>query len=283
MKYLQVTNLTKSYTSKPLVDHVDFTISKNQKIALVAKNGAGKSTLLKLLMGEVDVTDGEIDWRQDIKTGYLSQECHFDTNKTVREVLFDFDVQEQWEQEVELTISVDKLGIKPYLDQSIATLSGGETKRVMLAKVLAGNPSMLVLDEPTNHLDLEMIEWLERYLKKHHTTLLMVTHDRYFLERVCTDIFELDRGKIHQYPGNYSYFLEKKAIRDENEKIEMHKLRQLLRKELSRIRRAPQGRQTKANFREQRFFGIEERYDTGKETLFREQQMLQLAVEERRL
>jgi ATP-binding cassette subfamily F protein uup len=197
--------------------------------------------------------------------------------------LFDFDVQEHREQEVELSISIDKLGIKTYLDQSIATLSGGETKRVMLAKVLAGNQSMLVLDEPTNHLDFEMIERLERYLKKNHTTLLMVTHDRYFLDRVCTDIFELDRGKIHQYPGNYSYFLEKKAIREENEKIEMHKLRQLLRKELSWIRRAPQGRQTKANFREQRFYEIEERYDTGKETLFREQQMLKLAVEERRL
>lgn len=283
MKYLQVTNLTKSYTTKALVDHVDFTITKNQKIALVAKNGAGKSTLLKLLMGEIDVTDGEIEWRKDIKIWYLSQECKFDTNKTVREVIFDFDTNEFREQEIELNISIDKLNITPYLDQSIATLSGGETKRVMLAKVLAGNPSMLVLDEPTNHLDLEMIEWLERYLKKHHTTLFMVTHDRYFLERVCTDIFELDRGKIHQYSGNYSYFLEKKAIREENERIEMHKLKQLFRKELARMRKAPQGRQTKATAREKKFSDIENRYDNRKEVISLEQQQLQLAVEERRL
>jgi ABC transport system ATP-binding/permease protein len=152
-----------------------------------------------------------------------------------------------------------------------------------LAKVLAGNPSMLVLDEPTNHLDLDMIERLERYLKKHHITLLMVTHDRYFLERVCTDIRELERGKIYQYPGNYSYFLEKKTLREENEKIEMHKLRQLLKKELARIRRAPQGRQGKSSFREQRFYDIEGKYDSKKDIRFLESAQLQLQVEERRL
>jgi ATP-binding cassette subfamily F protein uup len=153
----------------------------------------------------------------------------------------------------------------------------------MLAKVLAGNPSMLVLDEPTNHLDLDMIEWLERYLKKHHITLFMVTHDRYFLERVCTDIWELERGKIHQYTGNYSYFLEKKAIREENEKIEMHKLHQFFKKELARIRRAPQGRQAKATFREKRFYAIEEKFDTKRDILFSESAKLELDVQERRL
>lgn len=140
----------------------------------------------------------------------------------------------------------------------------------MLAKVLAGNPPMLVLDEPTNHLDLDMIERLEWYLKSQHVTVLMVTHDRYFLERVCTNIFELDRGKIHQYPGNYSYFLEKKAEREENEKIELHKLKQLFRKELARIRTSPQGRQTKATFREKRYYEIEDRYDNKKELIEQE-------------
>jgi ATP-binding cassette subfamily F protein uup len=137
MYYLKVTNLTKSYTSKVLIDHVDFTITKNQKVALVAKNGAGKSTLLKLIMGQIDVTDGEIEWRPDVTIGYLEQECTFALHKTVREVLFDFDREEDWEQEVELQIIINKLKITPYLDQQIETLSGGEAKRVMLAKVLA--------------------------------------------------------------------------------------------------------------------------------------------------
>lgn len=283
MQYLKVTNLTKSYTDKSLVDHVDFTITKNQKIALIAKNGAGKTTLLKLLMKEIDLTDGEIDWREDIKIWYLWQEYKLDKHVTVRDFLFDFDTNANREQEVELNISVDKLRIKSYLGQTMDTLSWGEAKRVMLAKVLAGNPSMLVLDEPTNHLDLDMIEWLERYLKKHHITLFMVTHDRYFLERVCTDIWELERGKIHQYTGNYSYFLEKKAIREENEKIEMHKLHQLFKKELAWIRRAPQGRQTKATFREKRFSDIEEKFDTKRDVRFSESAKLELGVEERRL
>ncbi len=283
MHYLKVTNLTKSYTDKKLVDHVDFAITKNQKIALVAKNGVGKTTLIKLLMKEIDVTDGVIDRREDIKIWYLCQEYHFEKHITVKEFLFDFDTNIYWEEEVELNVSIEKLRIKPYLDQTMDTLSGGEAKRVMLAKVLAGNPSMLVLDEPTNHLDLDMIEWLERYLKKHHITLLMVTHDRYFLERVCTDIRELDRGKIHYYPGNYSYFLEKKAIREENEKIEMHKFHQLFKKELAWIRRAPQWRQTKASFREQRFDQIAEKFGTKKDLLRTEHAKLDLEVEERRL
>jgi ABC transport system ATP-binding/permease protein len=283
MQYLKVTNLTKSYTSQALVDHVDFTISKDQKIALVAKNGAWKSTLLKLLVKEIDLTDWEIQWKKDIDIGYLVQECSFDTTKTVREILFDFDLTQQREEEIQLQIIIDKLKITPYLDQQIKTLSWGESKRVMLAKVLAHNPPMLILDEPTNHLDLDMIEWLERYLKKQHITLLMVTHDRYFLERICTDIFELERWKIYQYPGNYSYFLEKKAEREENEKIEVHKLKQLFKKELDRIRKSPQWRQTKANFREKRFYGIEENYDSLKEIRQQESKHLKLDTIQRHL
>ena len=146
-----------------------------------------------------------------------------------------------------------------------------------------GNPEMLILDEPTNHLDLDMIERLERYLKDHRITLLMVTHDRYFLERVCTQIFELHRGKIFVFPGNYSYYLERKAIREENEKIEVHKLKQLYRKELSRIKKSPSGRQTKSNSRASRFDKINDRYDVLKDTVFNETAKLTLSMDARQL
>ncbi len=283
MLYLKATDITKSYTSKILVDHVDLTVSRWQKIALVAKNGAGKSTLIKILMWEVDLSDGTIERREGIRIWYLSQDIRLDEKKTVREFLFDFDTTQYWEQEVELNITINKLRITPYLDQSIISLSGWEKKRVALAKVLMWNPEMLILDEPTNHLDLDMIEWLERYLKNQHTTLLMVTHDRYFLERVCTDIFELHRGKIVIFPWNYSYYLEKKAIREENEKIEVHKFKQLYKKELSRIRRAPSWRQTKSDSRSKRFYDIKDNYDSRRDILWDEKAKLTLSIGERLL
>ena len=283
MLYLKVTNLAKSYTSKVLVDHVDFTISRWQKIALVAKNGAGKSTLLKVLMKEIDLSDGAIERREGIRIGYLSQDPCLPNQQTVREFLFDFDALQHWEQEIELNIAINKLRIKPYLDQIIWSLSGWEKKRVALTKVLMWDPEMLILDEPTNHLDLDMIERLEWYLKTQHTTLLMVTHDRYFLERICTHIFELHRGKIVVFPGNYSYYLTQKAIREENEKIEVHKLKQLYRKELSRIKRAPSGRQTKSDSRSTRFDAINDRYDTLKDIVFDETAKLTLSMETRQL
>ncbi|MCF7834914.1 ABC-F family ATP-binding cassette domain-containing protein [Candidatus Gracilibacteria bacterium] len=283
MLYLKVNNLSKSYTSKVLIDNLDMNILRGQKIALVAKNGAGKSTLLKLLMGEIDMGDGAIERKQGIRIGYLSQDIKLDENKTVREFLFDFDLVKDWEQEVELNVAVNKLGIKPYIDQSIKSLSGGEKKRVALAKVLMGDPEMLILDEPTNHLDLDMIERLERYLKNQHITLFMVTHDRYFLERICTDIFELYRGEIYKFPGNYSYYLEKKAIREENEKIEVHKFKQLYKKELNWIKRSPSGRQTKSNSRAKRFYDIQDNYDLRKDMFFDEQAKLALSIQERQL
>ncbi|MCX6824286.1 MAG: ABC-F family ATP-binding cassette domain-containing protein [candidate division SR1 bacterium] len=283
MLYLKVTNLAKSYTSKILVDHVDFTISRGQKIALVAKNGAGKSTLIKLLMKEIDVSDGAVERREGVRIGYLSQDINLNDEHTVREFLFDFDTMQHREQEVELNIAINKLRIKPYLDQNIGSLSGGEKKRVALTKTLMGNPEMLILDEPTNHLDLDMIEWLEWYLKNQRITLLMVTHDRYFLERVCTHIFELHRGKIVVFPGNYSYYLESKAIREENERIEVHKLKQLYRKELSWIKKSPSGRQTKSNSRASRFDDINDRYDVLKDTVFNEQAKLTLSMQARQL
>ena len=283
MLYLKVTNLAKSFTSKVLVDHVDFTISRWQKIALVAKNGAGKSTLLKVIMKEIDLSDWAIEWREWIRIWYLSQDTRLDEQKTVREFLFDFDTTQFWEQEVELNIAINKLRITSYLDQNIWSLSWWEKKRVALTKTLMGNPEMLILDEPTNHLDLDMIEWLERYLKDHRITLLMVTHDRYFLERICTHIFELHRGKIVVFPGNYSYYLESKAIREENEKIEVHKLKQLYRKELSWIKKSPSGRQTKSNSRASRFDEINDRYEVLKDTVFDETAKLTLSVQSRQL
>lgn len=283
MQYLKVTGLTKSYTSKILVDHADCTILRWQKIALVAKNGAGKSTFLKLLMNEINLSDGTIERREWLRIWYLSQDTHLDEDKTVREILFNFDTNEHREQEVELNIAINKLWIAAYIDQTIGSLSGGEKKRVALAKVLMGDPEMLVLDEPTNHLDLPMIEWLERYLKNQHTTLLMVTHDRYFLERVCTDIYELHRGKIIPFPGNYSYYLEKKAIREENEQLGLHKLKQLYRKELNWIKRSPSWRQTKSNSRATRFAHVADEYSTNKDILFHENEKLVLSTEKRRL
>lgn len=283
MLYLKVNNLSKSYTSKVLIDNLDMNILRWQKIALVAKNWAGKSTLLKLLMWEIDMGDGAIERKQGIRIWYLSQDIKLDENKTVREFLFDFDLVKDWEQEVELNVAVNKLGIKPYIDQSIKSLSGWEKKRVALAKVLMWDPEMLILDEPTNHLDLDMIERLERYLKNQHITLFMVTHDRYFLERICTDIFELYRWEIYKFPGNYSYYLEKKAIREENEKIEVHKFKQLYKKELNWIKRSPSGRQTKSNSRAKRFYDIQDNYDLRKDMFFDEQAKLALSIQERQL
>lgn len=283
MLYLKVINLKKSYTTKVLIDGVDCTISKGQKIALVAKNGAGKSTFLKLLLGEEHLSDGTIERRDGLAISYLAQSQDLDDTQTVRDVLYTFDIDYEREQVVEMDIAVNKLGITRYLDQLVGSLSGGEKKRVALAKVLMGNPDMLILDEPTNHLDLSMIEWLERYLKKSHVTLLMVTHDRYFLERVCTDIFELHRGKMVAFPGNYSYYLEKKAMREEHEQQQLHKLKQVYRHELNWMKRAPSGRQTKSTAREGRFAAIQDRYHDSKDVLFQEQATLTLSTEKRRL
>lgn len=229
-------------------------------------------------MKEIDLSDGAIEWREGVRIGYLSQDTRLDDTKTVREFLFDFDTLQHWEREIELNIAINKLRIKPYLDQIIWSLSGGEKKRVALTGVLMGNPEMLILDEPTNHLDLDMIERLERYLKNQRVTLLMVTHDRYFLERVCTHIFELHRGKIIIFPGNYSYYLEQKAIREENERIEVHKLKQLYRKELSWIKKSPSGRQTKSDSRATRFDAINDRYDDLKDVVSQNQAKLTLSV-----
>lgn len=316
MNYLKVTNLTKSYTDKHLVDHVDFVINKWQKISLVAKNWAGKSTLIKLITGEIDKTDGKIKFGKWIKIGTLSQECDLDMDKKTIDILFGDDSNEvlkiiksyeqilsdtnfdqeklntilnridelnAWEYESKIKTIISKLQINNYLNQKISTLSGGERKRVMLAKVLVNEPDLLILDEPTNHLDLEMIEWLENYLNKSEITLFMVTHDRYFLEKVCNNIWELDRWKIYTYEWNYEYFLSQKIEREKNEAIELRNLRKLMKQELAWIKKAPRARQTKSVHREKRFYNIEEEYDNRKKIVNKEKIEMEISMEERRL
>ncbi len=315
MIYLKATNLTKSYSDKYLVDHIDFTIHKGDKVALVAKNWAWKTTLIKLINWDIDKTDGDVVLKKWIKVGLLSQDMRLDDDKKVIDILFDdenqiaqtikkyeqilidpnFDQEElnniltkidelnAWEYESKVKTIVSKLQITSYLNQIVWTLSGWEKKRILLAKVLADDPDFLILDEPTNHLDLEMIEWLENYLSKSEITLLMVTHDRYFLERICSNIFELDRWKLYNYEWNYECFLSKKLEREKNEKIEMKKLRKLLKQELAWIKKAPRARASKSVHREKRFYEIEEQYDSRKDTIKKESTTLKIETQERRL
>ena len=269
-----------------MFDGIDFHINKWDKIALVAKNGAGKSTLLKVLYGEIDRGDGDIVWAKGIKVWFLSQKNKLETNKTVLEILFDTkntQIQDERTHEIKVKTIISKLQINPFLHQNIDSLSGGEAKRIALAKVLVDEPDFLILDEPTNHLDLESIEWLENYLHSQNITLLMVTHDRYFLERVCSVIFELDRGQLYKYPGNYSYFLEKKMQRQEHEDIYMKKLRKQLKQELAWIRKAPRARASKSIDREKYFYKIEDKYDTQKAIVKTEKIKFDIAMEERKL
>lgn len=309
-------NLTKSFNSqKQILDHVDFTISPWQKIALVAKNWAGKSTLLKVLLWKEEIIEWRLEYKRLLKIWYLSQDFDLDPNQTVADALFTSndpavqaiknyekilsdsnfaqedlnEILSQIEQlkareyEYKIKIIISKLQIDKFINQKVSTLSGGESKRVALAKVLVEEPELLILDEPTNHLDLEMIEWLENYLKEQNMTLLLVTHDRYFLERVCNEIWELDRWKLYKYDWNYSYFLEKKAERLENEKIEVHKLKQLYRNELSWIKKAPWARRTKQNFRQNKFYEIQDEYSSKKSTLANETVSMEISMQERQL
>lgn len=316
MRYLRVQNLTKSYTARPIIDDLSFSLDKGQKVALVAKNGGGKTTLLKLIMNQLDKTDGTVERRKGLKIWYLSQDFHWDLELSVLDYLFSQgdnrgQLIKQYEASLEnpqslspdqmndLLIQLESLQARDYeskvqtiisrlnlnwlLSQKLSTLSWWELKRVQLAKILIDEPEMLVLDEPTNHLDLQMIEWLENFLKNQTSTLFMITHDRYFLESVCNHIRELDRGKLYQYPGNYSYFLEKQAERKENEGIEMEKMRQLLKRELARIRKAPRARATKQHYREKEFYKLEATYDSRKDLIRSEAWSLDIPLQERRL
>jgi len=288
ISYLQIEHLTKSFGDLLLFNDISFGISDKQRVALIAKNGTGKTTLLNIIAGIEDYDAGTISFRRDLRVSYLEQSpdfpkelsvidaCLHSDNEVVRtiaeyehcmlsdnhdllpEIMSRMDLHNAWDYETRIKQVLGKLKITNF-DQKIGELSGGQLKRVALANVLIGEPDLLILDEPTNHLDLEMVEWLEDFLKRSSMSLLMVTHDRYFLDRVCTDIIEIDQQQLFQYAGNYSYYLEKRQGRLEAYNAETERANNLYRKELDWMRRQPQARATKAKSRIDRFYDIEDR------------------------
>ena len=252
--YLDVQNLTKSFGSLLLFEDISFSIAEGQKVGLIAKNGTGKSTLLSLLVGKDSADSGSITYRRDLKVGMLEQSPAFDPKESVLDACFNHENDE--EKILKAKQILTKLKIRD-LQQPMGQLSGGQQKRVALANVLITEPDMLILDEPTNHLDLEMIEWLEGFLGRGNKTLLMVTHDRYFLDRVCSVILELDDRTIYTYRGNYSYYLEKRQERLDNRRAEIARANNLYRTELEWMRRMPQARGHKAKSREDAFYELE--------------------------
>lgn len=287
MNYLSVEEITKSYGERVLFEELTFGIDQGQKAAIVAKNGMGKTTLLRCLLGKETVDDGRIVFRKDLRIAFMQQSDELDPTHTIFEEVFSHDLPElqavkaynkamrnddeegikktfeavtelnAWDIEVRVNQILSVLKLEN-TDQLVGTLSGGQKKRVALAKVLIAEPDFLILDEPTNHLDLDMIEWLEEYLSKSTSTILMVTHDRYFLEVVCDTILELDNKSLYKYKGNFSYFLEKKAEREEQTMSTIEKAKNQFRKELEWMRRQPKARGTKQKAR------IEAFYDTKK-------------------
>ena len=288
ISYLQIENLTKLFGAKVLFENISFGVAENQRIAIVAKNGTGKTTLLNIIAGEEDYDSGRITFRNGLRVGYLSQTPTFPEDLTVldacmrsdneiaktvaeyekamltpdcqnlEEVLAKMDMFKAWDYESRVKQILGKLKIHNF-NQKIGELSGGQLKRVALANVLIGEPDLLILDEPTNHLDLEMVEWLEEFLKRAAGALLMVTHDRYFLDRVCTDIIEIDALGLYQYEGNYQYYLTKREERLAVFNAETARMNNLYRTELDWMRRQPQARATKAKSRIDRFYEIEQR------------------------
>ncbi len=252
--YLDVQHLTKSFGEKVLFDDMSFSVSEGQKVGLVARNGTGKSTLLSILHGDEGYDAGQIVYRNDIRVGYLEQTPHFNPTDTVLDACFNHEGNP--EKVLRAKQVLTQLRIED-LEQKVGELSGGQLKRVALANVLLLEPDFLILDEPTNHLDLEMIEWLEGYLRRGNKTLLMVTHDRYFLDEVCNLILEIDDETIYTYRGNYSYYLEKRQERIDNARAEIARANNLYRKELDWMRRQPQARGHKARYREEAFYDLE--------------------------
>jgi ATP-binding cassette subfamily F protein uup len=286
--YLQVEGLSRYWGDNILFESLNFTIAQGQKAALIARNGAGKTTLLDTIMGKDLPDSGKITFSNHITIGYLSQIPDLNPDFTVTEEVYHstsevvtavreyeeaihhpenhhlqkasekMDRLNAWDFDVKIKQILSQLKITDF-DQKISTLSGGQLKRVALANVLINEPDFLILDEPTNHLDLDMIEWLEEYLSKTKSTLLMVTHDRYFLDRVCNEILELDNKTLYRYKGNYSYFLEKRQERQEMQQAEVEKARNILRTELEWMRRMPKARSTKAKYRIDSFYQLKEK------------------------
>jgi len=288
MNYLSVENISKSYGERVLFENISFGINKNQKIAFIAKNGTGKTSILNIIVGKDTSDTGKIVSRNDIQIAYLTQKNELDDSLTIEQTIFDtdseilrviktyedalknpedadayqeaFDLMDRhnaWDFETQYKQILSKLKFEN-LEQRVSALSGGQKKRLSLAVMLIRKPDLLILDEPTNHLDLEMIEWLESYFAKEKITLFMVTHDRYFLERVCNEIIELDGGKLHKYKGNYSYYLQKKEERIAIEKTTQEKAKNLYVKELDWMRRQPKARTTKSKSRIDDFYKIKE-------------------------
>ena len=251
---LDVQNLTKSFGSLVLFEGISFSIAEGQKVGLIAKNGTGKSTLLSLLSGKDGYDSGSIIFRRDLRVGMLEQSPRFDPEESVLDACFNH--QGDPDKVLKAKQILTQLKIRD-LSQPMGQLSGGQQKRVALANVLITEPDMLILDEPTNHLDLEMIEWLEGFLNRGNKTLLMVTHDRYFLDRVCTVILEIDDRTIYTYRGNYAYYLEKRQERIDNRRAEIARANNLYRTEQEWMRRMPQARGHKAKYREDAFYELE--------------------------
>ena len=252
--YLDVQHLTKTFGALTLFRDISFSIGEGQKVGLIAKNGTGKSTLLSILAGKEGYDAGDIVFRRDLKVGFLEQSPAFDPDESVLDACFNHQGEE--EKVLKAKQVLTKLKIRN-LQQKMGQLSGGQQKRVALANVLLTEPDLIILDEPTNHLDLEMIEWLEGYLGRSNRTLLMVTHDRFFLDRVCSVILELDDHTIYTYRGNYAYYLEKRQERIDNRRAEIARANNLYRTELEWMRRMPQARGHKARYREEAFYELE--------------------------
>ena len=259
--YLQVENLTKSYGDRLLFDSVTFGVNEGDKIGLIAKNGTGKSTLLRILSGSEAPDSGSVTFRNDLRVGFLAQMPEFEKGKSIMDNLLATvrpEQHEEWGHADRIRQMLSQLGIDDP-SREVDHLSGGQLKRVALAQVLLGNPDLLILDEPTNHLDLASVEWLENYLTRMRVTLLMVTHDRYFLDRVCNKIIEIDMQQIFTYEGNFDLYLRRRAERIEALTGELAKVKNLLRKEQEWMRRQPQARAGKARYRINAFYDLKER------------------------
>ncbi|HEY9046236.1 MAG TPA: ABC-F family ATP-binding cassette domain-containing protein [Ohtaekwangia sp.] len=300
MNYLSAESIAKTFNDRWLFKDVTLGISQGEKFAFVGNNGVGKSTLLKILTGEIQPDGGKVSMRQGLRLGYLTQQPVVEESLTVKDILFSdsneiakvvkeyedcihhpdtspermqavlekMEELKAWDYEAKVHEVIEKLGV-PDFDKRFGALSGGQKKRIFLAQLLLQEPDLIIMDEPTNHLDLTAIEWLENYLSGANITLIMVTHDRYFLDNVATEIIELDRGQLYRYKGNYAYFLEKKEQREEILKAEVSKAKNLLRKELEWMRKQPKARGTKAKYRIEAFYDLQEKasQDLSKEKL----------------
>lgn len=290
MNYLSAENISKTYSDRWLFKEISLGVSQGEKLALVGENGVGKSTLLKILTGEIQSDSGTVVVREGIKLGYLTQQPTVAGHLTINDIIFNdknevakvvkeyeqcihhpeasgdrmqavlekMEELNAWDYDSKVHEVTNRLGLTD-LEQKFSELSGGQRKRVFMAQLLLSEPDLIIMDEPTNHLDLDAIEWLENYLSGQQITLLMVTHDRYFLDNVANEILELDRGKIYRYKGNYAYFLEKKSEREEMLKAEVSKAKNLLKKELEWMRRQPKARGTKAKYRIEAFYDLQEK------------------------